>query len=305
MVALSLVLAAIGGLTMAVQSPTNAELSRHIGNYQASVVSFGGGTLLLLIAILIDGNGTLSNIGEASWWQYLGGVYGAFIVLMVTFGAPVLGIALTLTFNMLGQMVMGMTIDQFGLFLVEASPVSFIRIIGCLAVGLGIVLVYIGKIKQGGKNDNKSAKAPIIAFLCFLSGMGSAVQSPTNVALATHIGKVDASFISFLGGFIVLLIACLIVNKGKFQTMRGVGIKPWMVIGGSYGVVLVVFNIIATPYLGVALVVAAAMFGQLGGAIVVDACGLLKSPKIKMNAWRYLGVAAIAIGVILVTIARS
>ena len=58
-----LALAIVSGLCMAFQSPTNATLSRHVGNLQATCVSFGGGAICLLILMLIIGTGDISLVG--------------------------------------------------------------------------------------------------------------------------------------------------------------------------------------------------------------------------------------------------
>ena len=302
MVILSVILVIVAGLCMAFQSPTNATLTTYVGNFQASTISFGGGTLVLLLAVLIAGTGDLSLIVNAQWWQVIGGSYGAYMILIITYGAPILGIALTLTFIMFGQVVMGIIIDFFGWFGTEAVSISGLRVLGCVIVGIGIIAVYVGKKPLNG--SSKTMNSALMGLLAFVGGVFSAMQSPTNASLAAIIGKLEASFVSFSVGFLLLLIVTLITYKGKLKPVRGVGIRPWMVTGGLYGACTVFFNVIATPYIGVALVVAGGMLGQLGGGIIVDCTGVLRAPKIAMNGWRYAGVIAIAIGVVLVTIAR-
>ena len=292
-----------GGLCSAFQSPTNATLSTYVGNFQSATISFLGGVITLVIAVALLGNGDFTLITQAQWWQVIGGLYGAFMVLMITYTAPVLGIALTLTVNMFGQIVMGMIIDTFGLFMTDASPLSPLRVVGALAVGAGILLVYIGKNRQSNIADNK-AKAILVGTLMFLAGVGAAIQTPTNAALAAQIGKLEASTVSFAGGFLALLIFTLITYRGKLKPVRGVGIRPWMVLGGVYGAIVVFVNIVGVPYLGAALVVATAMFGSLTGALFIDNYGWLRAARVDMNKWRYIGVGVIALGVILVTIAR-
>ena len=310
---LSLVLAISNGIFVSIQSPTNAALSFKVGHTQATVISFLGGVIILFLVALFSGHLPLfANAPGLPLWQFFGGLYGAFLVFVITFCTPCLGIALTLTIVMLGQISMGAVIDVFGLFQSDVVSVSFSRIFGILVILCGLVLVYISKKRDASKESTNSLtkikpgskKALLLIFLAFLSGVGTAIQAPTNSALSDSIGFIDASLVNFVGGLLVSLIACLFATKGHFSTMRGVGVKPWMLLGGLYGAIGVFCNTVAVTYLGVVLLMAAMMCGQLAMAIVVDATGIFQSPKVKTDKYRVFGIICIAVGVVLVTIAR-
>ena len=304
MILFSVILSIICGFCVAFQSPTNAALSGCIGNFEASTISFGGAVVLLSLAVAAFGDGNLLMAADAPAWQLLGGFYGAYCVLIITFAAPVLGIALTLTITMLGQIITGMMIDTFGWMNVVPSPVGGLRAAGALAVTAGIIIVYVGRRRQSAQSQGDASRRLLIACLTFFAGVAGALQAPTNTSLAVYTGTIEASLISFVGGFLVLLAATLIKSRGRMPAFRGAGIRPWMVIGGAYGAFVVIMIIITTPYIGVALVLAASMLGQLASAILIDSYGLLRAEKIKMNGARYIGVAVIALGVVLVTLAR-
>lgn len=298
-----MMLAIISGCCMACQSPTNATLSRHIGNLQATAVSFGGGIICLAIPMLIIGAGDLSQLVNVEWWQLLGGVYGVCIVLAITYAIPRLGAALTSTIVMLGQISMGIILDTFGFLKLEAMPLAAGRVVGCLVVLAGIILVYQGKrINEQSRTLNKGDI--IIAVFTFMSGLVGALQAPTNTALAVHIGKLEASFMSLATGFIFVLILALIATKGHLAKNSKPGVEWWMTIGGTYGAAIVLINILATPHLGVAALLITTMLGQLTAGTIVDSYGLLRAYKIKMNVWRYVGLVVIAIGVVITAIAK-
>lgn len=298
-----LVLAIFSGFCMSLQSPTNATLSRYAGNLQATSISFGGGAVCLAILVLLIGNGDLSNITDASWWQFLGGVYGVCIVLAVTFAIPRLGAALTSTILLLGQIGMGAVIDTFGLLQMEAVPLAPGRVLGILSVLVGIVLVYIGKKKQ--ESDRTYGKEIVLVVLfTFLAGVSGAIQSPTNNALSLHVGKLESSFICFVVGFLCAFIITLIATKGHLTSSYKKGIEWWMLLGGVYGATIVFINMVSVVYLGSAFLMIATMLGQLTGGVLVDSFGLLKTSKIKANSWRWAGMAVIAVGVVIVAITK-
>lgn len=298
-----LLLAVVSGLCSAFQSPTNATLSRYAGKLQSTCVSFGGGAVLLAILCLCVGTGDLSGLADASWWQLLGGVYGVCIVLTITMAIPRLGAALTSTILMMGQISMGAVIDTFGLMQMAAVPLAPGRIVGCLLVLAGIILVYKGKkVHEAGKTYNRQT---ILVVLCtFLAGVAGAVQSPTNTALSQHVGKLEASFMSFGTGFLFIFIITLIVTKGHLLAGRTPGTEWWMTIGGAYGASVVFINIIAIPHLGAAVLMIATMLGQLGGGMLVDSFGLLRTAKTRMNLWRSAGMVFIAAGILCVAVTK-
>ena len=298
-----ILLAIVSGLCMAFQSPTNATLSRHIGNLQATLVSFGGGTVCLAVLMLIVGNGDLSNVAQASWWHLMGGVYGVCIVLAITYAIPRLGAALTSTILMLGQISTGAVLDTFGLMELEAVPLAPGRVVGCLIVLVGIILVYIGKRKQETGKTYGKGTAAVVIFLA-LAGVTGAMQSPTNTALASHIGNIEASFMSFFTGTIVIFVIAFAATKGHLLKGRKSGIEWWMIIGGTYGAAVVFINIVAIPHLGSAFLLIATMLGQLTGGMLVDSFGLLRTNKIKANSWRWIGMAVIAVGVVIVALTK-
>lgn len=301
----ALLMALVAGVAMALQSPTNTSLSRCVGNFQATLVSFSGAVIILSVAVALAGQGNLANVTGVPWWQLLGGVYGISIIIVMTFATPVLGVALTLTAIMLGQLVMGTAIDAFGLLLMPAQAVGPLRLFGCALTAAGILLVYWGKKRAGQTAARFSARAPFMLALAFAAGTLSAVQAPTNAALGAAVGTLEASLVSFAVGFAVILVITLVATKGRLRSLRGAGVHPWMFFGGIYGAINVFCVTTATPVLGAGLIMAGVMCGQLLCGMVVDARGLLLTQKVPTNAQRFAGIALVAAGIAVVTIART
>ncbi len=298
-----ILLAMISGLCMAVQSPVNATLSRHAGHLQATTISFGGGALILALLMLAIGTGDLSKLADAQWWQLLGGTYGIYIVLVITYGIPRLGAALTSTILTLGQLISAAVLDSFGLMGLPQVPLAPARVLGCLIVLAGVILVYIGKRKQEQGKELSKDHLMVIPFLA-LGGVAGAIQAPTNNALAGHIGTVEASFVSFTVGFLVILTIALIATKGHLLADKKEGIQGWMLTGGIFGGAVVFINLTAIAVLGSTVLQICTMLGQLSGGMAIDSFGLLRTNKIKANSWRWVGMAIIAIGVTIVALTK-
>jgi transporter family-2 protein len=136
---LSLVLAAIGGVLLAIQAPTNALLGKASGSaIVAAFISFLIGTIALG-ATVASTSGRLFDpaLKQVPWYAWLGGFYGAFFVAVAAFGAPRVGVGVLLTAAIAGQLAAALVLDHFGLLGLTRHPVTITR-------GLGLVLVLVG-----------------------------------------------------------------------------------------------------------------------------------------------------------------
>lgn len=139
-------LAIAAGVCTALQTSINTALSRAVGSLESSLVSFVAGTILLLVIVLIFGRGQMSLITTVPKWQLIGGFLGAFLVFTTIIATPKLGVVLVVTGIMLGQLVMSMIIDNFGLLQTPAVPLNPWRIVGIILIAIGVLCVYKSKM---------------------------------------------------------------------------------------------------------------------------------------------------------------
>ena len=108
------------GLATAAQSPTNGSLGSIVGPIQASLVSCLGALAILIVICAFTGTGNILNMLTVPVWMWTGGLFSAFVVCSLSACTQTLGVALSMTVIMLGQLLGGMLVDTFGLF---ASPI--------------------------------------------------------------------------------------------------------------------------------------------------------------------------------------
>jgi transporter family-2 protein len=116
-------MALAAGIVLAVMIDWNSQLARHSSPLFASWIAHGVGAVasLALVALLSArtkaGKVTMKPEGRWPLWSYLGGIPGAFTVLLaaVTVNSA-LGLAGTLALMLIGQMVFGIVADAFGFF---------------------------------------------------------------------------------------------------------------------------------------------------------------------------------------------
>jgi bacterial/archaeal transporter family-2 protein len=129
------------GIAIAVQPSINARLAQKVGVMESACISFAVGTVALLLLVLIAGKGNLKGIGEAQWWEWTGGFFGAFFVSMSIFVVPRIGTAAAMSAVIAAQLTTGVLLDHFGAFGMKQIPLDLKRAVGCLLLVAGLALV--------------------------------------------------------------------------------------------------------------------------------------------------------------------
>jgi transporter family-2 protein len=136
--------AVAAGAMLPVQFGINAQLAAWLGSpLRATLVSFGVGTAVLLVAAAVFARGVSEgrDLGAAPWWVWAGGVLGAVYVLGSVVTAPKLGAAALFAFILAGQAVASLTVDHFGWVGFDESPITPGRLLGIALVAAGVAAV--------------------------------------------------------------------------------------------------------------------------------------------------------------------
>ncbi len=137
-----LVVVLAGGAT-ALQAPTNAKLATAVASpVNAAFISFAVGTTVLgIVAALMHTRPDFAATRALPWYAWLGGVYGACFVVAAAWGVPRLGVAMTITLMVGGQLLLSLILDHFGALGVPRQPLNLGRIAGVGLVLAGVLLV--------------------------------------------------------------------------------------------------------------------------------------------------------------------
>jgi transporter family-2 protein len=132
-----------GGL-IAIQSVLNSSLGQRIGNLgSVLVLTFVSAIVLIVLIFFFPSTSNFRNLpGISEWYLYIGGVLGVAILAAPIYLVPRIGTTSTLIAIVLGQSMIALAIDHFGLF---ASP----KIEMNLARGIGVLLVAVGAYLVG------------------------------------------------------------------------------------------------------------------------------------------------------------
>ncbi len=133
------------------------------------------------------------------------------------------------------------------------------------------------------------------------AGAGVAAQAIINARLRFVLGApVWAACAQFVVGLLMLAVVAVATQQSP-PAAASYGRAPWwMWTGGIFGATFILMSVIVTPKLGTALMMASTIVGQLGAALVIDHYGWFGATVIPISPTRVVGVALLAVGVILI-----
>lgn len=234
---LLLIALAVGGL-IPIQTAANSRLRASVGNKPVvpALISFSSALLFAVVATtVLRGNPVPQFSADVPWWGWLGGVMGVCFVLGNILLFPRLGALETVVLPILGQVVMGLLVDRFGLLGAPAMPVSWMRVLGAAVVFAGIVVVLRSGRRPVLEGDAEGLELAIFRVLGVLVGVCTAIQTSVNGYMGSIAGSsLHAGEINLAVGAVLLLVAALVTSPR--QLVRRPERGPWwMWLGGLVG----------------------------------------------------------------------
>ncbi|MDE5881923.1 MAG: DMT family transporter [Muribaculaceae bacterium] len=293
----------LGTLTP-IQTAANSRLRQSVVSpLVASLVSFSIGTIFLFIATIIEKGTPLfgSDIFKSlPWWAWCGGTCGLYALTVNIIIFPKLGSVQTVLMPMLGQIGMGMLIDNFGLLGANTYPFSMHRLISLLLIIAGVIMVVVRK----GSNKSSSVTLPW-QILGISAGAVFAFQPTMNSCLAASLfSSIHAAFISFLTATILLLSMVMIIpyDRKHLPSVFLLDRPWWSWLGGIIGGIFVTGFAFFAPKVGVGLLLVTSICGMLTFSLAMDKYGWLGALKKRIGISQYVGLLLVVAGIVLLKI---
>jgi len=131
------------GAVLPMQAAINARLAKISGDpVMAAFISFAVGTIALLFFLVVTGQFKLGFISsQPPWWIWTGGLLGTFFVAGIVVLLPRLGVVLSFSLVLAGQMFAAILFDQFGWLGIAVKEISVGKIIGSILLIIGVILI--------------------------------------------------------------------------------------------------------------------------------------------------------------------
>jgi transporter family-2 protein len=139
-----LLLALVAGAMMPTQAAINNKMAVTVGSpILAAFISFLVGTIALLVYAVATGVplGDMASAKNAPPIAWAGGILGAFFVASAVILVPRIGVAMTFSLIIAGQMLITLVLDHYGFLGLEERPISIPRVLGILLITGGVILI--------------------------------------------------------------------------------------------------------------------------------------------------------------------
>jgi transporter family-2 protein len=137
----AIVFSLAAGIAGAAQASISGALGRRVGTVGAA--GFGvvlAAILVVVLAVALGRGGSVVAAVHQPLWLWLGGLFGAVIVLAIAYAPPRIGTFATVALLIAGQLVAGALIDAFGWLGSPRIPVTITRLAGLVLVAAGAAL---------------------------------------------------------------------------------------------------------------------------------------------------------------------
>jgi transporter family-2 protein len=138
---LTILIGLLGGVCVGVQSPLAGKISEKVGGAASSLVVHLSGTVLSLVLLMIRGGEQIRNWRSLTWYMLASGAFGLILYLTLSHTLPRLGAAAAVSLIIVGQLIGGLVIDQFGLFGVPIQSITPERMLAMVLLIAGGVLM--------------------------------------------------------------------------------------------------------------------------------------------------------------------
>lgn len=297
-------IALFAGFLLANQNPINADLRKNVNSpFLASTVSqiigvvFLGTASLLLTGELFP---TIDFVSNHPAWIWVGGLLGPVYVTSNVFLFPRLGAVQTVILPILGQILAGVVIDSFGWFHAVQIPMTPIRVLG-IAVALSglFIAVVLPSLRHKSEKLASESSLILLQIWAIISGSFIAIQQAINGHLGALLQKpLQASFVSFFIGLVVIVTVTLVVERRLITRAERREIKNWNMLGGIWGALFVLGAVLAVPKIGAGLNIMMALLGQIIGSMLVQQFGWWRSDRYSISPLQIIGVLVMLAGIV-------
>ncbi|MCB9078854.1 MAG: DMT family transporter [Anaerolineaceae bacterium] len=127
-IALTVFIGILGGIAVGIQSPIAGSISQRVGGLSSSFIIHASGAIFSAILLALRGGEQIQQWRTLPWYMLGAGSLGIVLYLSLSHTLPRLGASAAIVLIIIGQLVSGMIIDQFGLFGVPIRAIDSWRV---------------------------------------------------------------------------------------------------------------------------------------------------------------------------------
>lgn len=139
-------------------------------------------------------------------------------------------------------------------------------------------------------------------LLVVLAGMGLSVEAGILGTLGAQVGHYWASLSLF--GIEAALTFLLMLFFGPRKPVPFLSAPGWQLTGGIWGPLYVIILTVATPLIGITLLMTGVLAGQVGKSLLIDHFGWFGAPRRPVNKQRFIALGFVSVALILIAVGK-
>jgi transporter family-2 protein len=136
------------GAVLSVQAATNGRLGETVGVLRSSLLTFAVGALVTGLLIVFFEPAHAVGLMDVPKWQLCGALFGVVYMIVMVGAVPRVGTAVATVAVIVGQLGMGMLIDNFGWFGNPAIELSGSRVLAMGLLAGALVFMYRSSVRS-------------------------------------------------------------------------------------------------------------------------------------------------------------
>ena len=250
-------LSLLAGLFITALIASNGGLAEHYGLWTASVIIHVVGLAAMTITLLIRRESPFKH--KAAWVLYIGGAIGVLTTLFNNLSFGLITISAILALGLLGQSVMGLLVDQYGLMGMPKHPFHIRKLAGIVLVVAGIFVMI-----------DSFVLIPVV--VSFIAGICVVLSRTLNAKLAEKSSVYTSTFYNYVVGLSVSVIALLILGQSELAALPTISLSlnPMIYLGGLFGAAVVLICNVTVARVSAFYLTLLMFVGQIFSAIIFD-----------------------------------
>ncbi|MGA2490635.1 MAG: DMT family transporter [Anaerolineales bacterium] len=131
----------IGGVAVGIQSPIAGAMGQKLGGTASSFIIHLSGMIFSGILLFVSGGERIRDWRTIPWYMLGAGIFGLILYQTISVTLPRLGSTMMITLIIIGQLLVGIIIDHFGLLGVATRHIDIFRVMGVIALLIGGFLI--------------------------------------------------------------------------------------------------------------------------------------------------------------------
>jgi transporter family-2 protein len=210
---------------------------------------------------------------------------------------PIVGAGGVAAATITGQMVGSIALDAGGALSLDPEPVTVARVVGPVLLLAGTLLIL--RRQDRTVEPAGSARSRLAAAFIVLAGLALATQAPINAGLGDAIGGLEAAFVNFVIGTLVLALAALAAG-GMAGVPAALEVPRRYLLGGVIGAIYVTASVLLVREIGAGGIAATTVTGQLACSVALDRAGAFGLERRPLTAVRLAAVGLLIGGTCLI-----